>query len=519
MWKRYVRVFQYYTDENFFPQSYSVQFEIARYLSTLCLNGARHLSTSFGQFSQELTSDECKRLFYLCGKLDTDKNEDDVRAMLENVMSRSDANDRFLSELLFRIKRIDILNRVLQTSKKDVETILENGCHVSEYRVLMTDLSDALCKEDLRSLVFLLSGTLSRGRLEKSTSFLDIVADLEKLGKVSGENVCLIERCLRDIRRIDLAKRVQQYQTRREASKGQTSRAGISAYRPIGRQQGPKNVSSEVPSFSAGHPKVWRLMPKHQAQENAVQLSVPETGWCNGQSSMEVYRMRAESRGFCVIIDCVGSDGDMLEQAFSRLNFRVMLYKWLSVEEVRLTLMELSQNRDLQGDDAFVCCIVSRASSSHLLATEVGGPGLSFDTVRRLFSAELCHGLIGKPKLFFIQSYSIPRPQPHPCTGDEDLETDGPAVACAVETIPVDADVLWSLCRMGEWQLQVSGHKSIYLQTLCAALLNGQSRKLNLLDVLTEVNAVIYEHNQNNPDPAEVYSIGLQHTLRKTLLI
>lgn len=227
--------------------------------------------------------------------------------------------------------------------------------------------------------------------------------------------------------------------------------------------------------------------------------------------------MLADPRGTCVIIDCVGSDGDMLEETFSQLHFRVVLCKWPCVEEVRSTLMEVSRRGDLQGDDAFVCCIVSRATSTHLLATELEGPGLCFDAVRRLFSTEACLGLAGKPKLFFIQSYSVAGLQSQRGHGDEDLETDWPVTACAAESVPTDADVFWSLCRTSEWQLQHSGHQSVYLRALSAALLKGQRRKLNLLDVHTEVNAIIYERHQSNP--GEAYSISLQHTLRKTLFI
>ncbi|XP_035264664.1 CASP8 and FADD-like apoptosis regulator isoform X1 [Anguilla anguilla] len=469
------------------------------------------LTQTINEIAEELTSDECKRLFYLCGSLDTDKGLDNVRGMLKSVMNRNEADHMFLPELMFRIRRYDILKKILHTNKKEVERILGNGCHVSEYRVLMTDISEALGEDDLQSLIFLLNGTLPKGRTEKSTSFLDVVVELEKLGEVSCENVELIERCLRRVHRVDLAKKIQRYQ-----AGGQSSLAGINVCRPAVRHQCANDMPAMTSFVSPGLHNTWQCMPKPQAAEN-MQFSVPETGWHYSQSSPEVYRMWADPRGTCVIIDCVGSDGDMLEQTFSQLHFRVVLCKWPSVEEVRSTLMEVSRRGDLQGDDAFVCCIVSRATSTHLLATELEGPGLRFDAVRRLFSTEACLGLAGKPKLFFIQSYSVAGLQSQRGHGDEDLETDWPVTACAAESVPTDADIFWSLCRTSEWQLQYSGHRSVYLRALSAALLKGQERKLSLLDVHTEVNAIIYERPQSNP--GEAYSISLQHTLRKTLFI
>lgn len=42
-------------------------------------------------------------------------------------------------------------------------------------------------------------------------SFLDVVAELEKLDKVSSKSVNLVEKCLREIGRVDLAKKVNAY--------------------------------------------------------------------------------------------------------------------------------------------------------------------------------------------------------------------------------------------------------------------------------------------------------------------
>ncbi|KAJ8362589.1 hypothetical protein AAFF_G00367750 [Aldrovandia affinis] len=444
----------------------------------------------------ELSSDECKKLFYLCGNLDTDRCVEDVSGMLKSVMNSREVDRRFLLELMFRIRRYDILSRVLRTNKCEVEGILGNGGHLSEYRVLMVDVGESLGADDMHSLMFLLTETLPTGRMGKATSFLDVVVELEKLDKVSCGDVELIEQCLHRIRRVDLAKRVQQYRAGGEGSSGQESRGALFTP-PV-------------------HHSMCHRTPTPLAPEN-IKMAVPETGWQYGQSPVEVYRMRGVPRGVCVIFDCVGSDGDMLEQTFSRLHFRVILCKWPSVEEVRCTLLEESQRSGLQGEDAFVCCLLSRATSTHLLATEPQGPGLRLEAVRHLFTTEACPGLVGKPKLFFIQSYCVPEPQACCRHRDEDLVTDGPASPCTTETIPTGADVFWSQCRTDEQQLQFTSHHSVYLQSLSAVLLDGQRRKLHLVDVHTEVNAVVYEHNQRNP--AERYSVSLRHTLRKNLFL
>lgn len=169
---------------------------------------------------------------------------------------------------------------------------------------------------------------------------------------------------------------------------------------------------------------------------------------------------------------------DMLEQAFERLHFSAIQHKWPNVTESRSFLRMVSQrHRELHESVAFVCCILSRGQGDSLLATEESGPGLSLDAVRRLFSTEACPSLAGKPKLFFIQSYTVnaaaPTFQRH---HDDDLETDGPAVSAHVESVPLGADIFWSHCSTEHRQLEEGTHSSVYLRTLCAALLNGQKR-------------------------------------------
>ena len=49
-------------------------------------------------------------------------------------------------------------------------------------------------------------------------NFLDVVVELEKLDKVSSDSVDMIEQCLRNVGRVDLAKKVNQYQSSGESA-------------------------------------------------------------------------------------------------------------------------------------------------------------------------------------------------------------------------------------------------------------------------------------------------------------
>lgn len=170
---------------------------------------------------------------------------------------------------------------------------------------------------------------------------------------------------------------------------------------------------------------------------------------------------------------------DMLEQTFKALHFNVILHKWLSVEETLSAFREIVRQREvLERADGFVCCIISRGTESHLLGTDLYNRGLGLDNVRRLFTAEACPMLAGKPKLFFIQRYSIQEYQPCARTyhRDEDLETDGCDGLARCQFIPTDADVFWSHCWTDENELQQGDHHSIYLKALTDVLHKGQMR-------------------------------------------
>lgn len=421
-------------------------------------------------------------------------------------LSQGQMDHTFLVELVFRLKRFDILKKVFGKSKDEVERILESKHVLSKYRILMVNISEDMMAENLRSIKFLLGGTLQREKMDKAQDFLDIVVELEKLGKCSSGTMDFIEQCLRNIGRADLAKTVNQYwmsvpqnqavvshQMAQKQCKTLASYSALASY-PVSLQKTFQNIAPE---------------------NNASVISKQRRHW--DQDHLDEYRLHADPRGLCVIIDCVGFDGDMLKQTFTRLRFNVILHKWLTVDETLAVLRGLNQQPEQHEAVAFVCCIISRGTATDLLATDSHRLGLSLATVRRLFTAEACPMLTGKPKLFFIQRYSVPEAQSY-CGRvyrDEDLETD--AGSGGEEYVPTDADVFWSHCWTDESQLALSNHHSVYLQALTNRLENAQRRRTHLVDVHTDVNGMIYNHNMKNP--GSTYCFDLKHTLRKNLFL
>ncbi|XP_040912348.1 CASP8 and FADD-like apoptosis regulator [Toxotes jaculatrix] len=412
------------------------------------------------QMVDALSSSDRRRVIYLCGSLDTDSSVACVKEMLKSK-ARNSGFGMLLAELLIELKRFDILRTVCRTTKEGVDRS-ENHKVLPKFRVLMDYISEDIAPEDLSNVKFLLSNRLPREKMEKAKNLLDVVIELEKLDLVSAEKVDLVEECLKNINRVDLAKKVAAY--------------------------------------------------KMSAPENPP---VPVRIEQSCQRQLDQYKFNSNPRGPCVIIDCVGNDGDMLEQTFKALHFNVTLYKWLSASDTLSVLRGILRQRENFRSDCFVCCIISRGTENNLLGTDSYSTPLFLDAIRCLFTADSCPMMAGKPKLFFIQRYSVTEFQPSARMGhqDEDLETDGGHGLPRYDIVPTDADVFWSHCWTDERQLRDGHHQSFYLRILRDSLLEGQERKKKLLDIHTEMNGAIFDYNRRNPGAA--YHIDLKHTLRK----
>ncbi|XP_055004921.1 CASP8 and FADD-like apoptosis regulator isoform X2 [Boleophthalmus pectinirostris] len=448
------------------------------------------------QLVEDLSESERRTLVFLCGSRESEHSPAHARGVLEGAVRSSERPGQVVKELLVQLRRLDLLRKLCHCGRDEVER--QRGAHLlSAYRVLMVDLSQDLTTEDLNQLKFLLGGVLPRDRLDRAKCFLDVITELEKQDEVSSDRLDLIERCLRDVNRQDLAKRVRCLTNRvPEQTQVQRSCRPFSSPRP-------------VQALNCHQQNTRPALFLHNSPGRSRQPTQRETSCSN---HLEHYRLDTNNRGVCVIIDCVGQDGELLEQTFQNLHFSVVLHRWLSVGDCQSTLRSLQQSPLLRSASAFVCCVISRGTQFHLLATDARSAGLHLDSLRRMFTPENCPGLAGKPKLFFIQTYSV---SPYePAAGySEDLETDG---FPGQSLVPTDADVFWSHCWTSETQLQSAGHHSQYLRALMGALQAGRARS-HLVDLHLRVNADVCDHNQRNP--SEQYHLDLRHTLRKNLYL
>ncbi|XP_061663997.1 CASP8 and FADD-like apoptosis regulator [Syngnathoides biaculeatus] len=391
------------------------------------------------QISEVLGSYERSKILYLCEISDTDNTAAHIKESLKAKVRSYDKGRLFLAELMLHLGRYDILRQVFGFSRDDVERALRSEQVLPRFRVLMAHISEDMAKDDVSSVKFLLGHMLPREKMETAKDFLDLVVELEHVGKVSPTRVDLLEECLMDIGRVDLAKKLKVYK------------------------------------MSVNAPAVPEEVVRHPCQ--------------------------------------------MMAHAFKSLHFNVTLHKWLNLVETVSTLRKVFQRSPDRSGDGFVCCIISRAIDNRLQATDTNCEGLRLEDVRRFFNGDACPALVGKPKLFFIQSYTVSEFQPCAVENrwDDGWETDGGAGQLRPDCLPSDADVLWSHCSTAEHQLQRGRHRSVYLKALTDALGRSQGRSRHLVDLHMEVNGAILEHNSRHRE--DQYHIDLKNTLGKDLYL
>uniref|UniRef100_F6VES3 CASP8 and FADD-like apoptosis regulator n=1 Tax=Callithrix jacchus TaxID=9483 RepID=F6VES3_CALJA len=467
------------------------------------------------QVEEALDTDEKEMLLFLCRDVAIDVVPPNVRDLLDILRERGKLSLVSLAELLYRVRRFDLLKRILKMDRKAVEDHLLRHPHlVSDYRVLMAEIGENLDKSDVSSLIFLMRDYMGRGKINKEKSFLDLVVELEKRNLVAPDQLDLLEKCLKNIHRLDLKTKIQKYK--------QSAQGAGTSYKNV-LQAAIKN-SFKDPSnnfrLHNGRSKEQRL----KEQLGTQPVSGVFSNSCLPFQSMpeERYKMKSKPLGICLIIDCIGNETELLRDTFTSLGYEVQKSLHLTMDGILQVLQRVACMPQHQDYDSFVCVLVSRGGSQTVYGVDQTHPGLPLHHIRRMFMGDLCPYLVGKPKVFFIQNYMVSEGQ---LEDSSLLEVDGPAMKNVESksqqrgpcTVHREADFFWSLCTADVSLLEEScGSPSLYLQCLSQKL--RQERKRPLLDLHIELNSHMYDWN-SRVSAKEKYDVWLQHTLRKKLIL
>ncbi|OCT63813.1 caspase-8-like isoform X2 [Xenopus laevis] len=175
-------------------------------LKTLTVNG--NIQELLLDISENISQDEVHAMIFLCeGKITTQDKEDIkyARQLFHCLQKKGHITQEdlsFLKELLYRIKRIDILTSKLGTTKEQVETDLKHCVHISEYRAQLYYISLELSNKQIEDLKFLL-------KLNREISMLEILLKMEKEGSLSQTSLGKLKDLLTHLNRLDLVKKIE----------------------------------------------------------------------------------------------------------------------------------------------------------------------------------------------------------------------------------------------------------------------------------------------------------------------
>lgn len=207
-----------------------------------------------------------------------------------------------------------------------------------------------------------------------------------------------------------------------------------------------------------------------------------------------------------------------LQKTFTSLGFEICYFVCETAQDIEKTLHEVALGLQYKDWDSFVCVLVSRGDSECVFGEELSSR-FPLARIKRTFLEDVCPSLLGKPKVFFIQTYLVSEGHRG---SDSLLEIDGP-FASSVDfraqqpsMAHGEDDVFWSECTADASLLDnASSTRSQYLWCLSQKLQEG--RKRPLMDLHIELKNHMDAWN-SRVSPKEKYHVCLKDTLRKTLI-
>ncbi|KAL3876376.1 hypothetical protein ACJMK2_034228 [Sinanodonta woodiana] len=199
-------------------------------------------------------------------------------------------------------------------------------------------------------------------------------------------------------------------------------------------------------------------------------------------------------------------DGLTLYAVFQEMGFSVRVHENKKVSEM-MDILSSKEDEYHRQSDCFMCAILSHGEEGVIYGTDAK---TDLQSLLRYFKGNACPGLVGKPKIFFIQA----------CQGEEFDKGENLNVVDAmgyqpnenITKIPTQADVLivyssvpgfysWRNCKKGSW----------FIQAL-TEVLQKSWKKCDLLTILTRVNKKVafdFKSETNNPETSEMKQIPM----------
>uniref|UniRef100_A0A8C5Q3W9 Caspase-8 n=1 Tax=Leptobrachium leishanense TaxID=445787 RepID=A0A8C5Q3W9_9ANUR len=434
-------------------------------------------------------------MIFLCGEDLVDREKENIKTViqlftiLEQKLLIKAADLSYLKELLFHIRKLDILQNQLNTTEEDMIKYFSSGnSKISSYKKLLFTLSekiDSLCFEDVKYILKLRTPTH-----DKAKNMLELFSGMEKSGNLNKCNLGCLKRAFNIIKRIDLHDIVENFEKEYQESQ------------------------NELPS------KYEKMSLEEPGQECPKTKITPQQEY--GQMPLEVYELKCNPHGKCVIINNYNfkqarslnreladrgetdSDTETIKNVFNSRNYNTEEHNNLTGDDM-LKIMKQYAEENHNDKDSFVCFILSCGGLEVTYGTD--GCRVPIKNLTKCINNKHCKSLMGKPKIFFILLCRADVSQTTVCearissTEDETRSENG--------SLPVHSDFLTVYATM-EDLVSTNNAKSGcgYIQELCAALNDSQFYDTPLQTIITNVHRKIC-----------VPDFNMKSELRKVLIL
>uniref|UniRef100_H3CR38 Caspase-8 n=2 Tax=Tetraodon nigroviridis TaxID=99883 RepID=H3CR38_TETNG len=468
---------------------------------------------------EQLDSQEVASLCFLCREAVSKKSLEginDARGLFKKLADQCLLeNNSFLRQLLQTIRREDLLRLLGADNRQLMET--DASPLLSGYSVMLYNIYEDLCKEDLGKIKFFLGDKLGRRPTEMCKTVLDVFAEMEKKGFLSEIYLDELHSVLQNVNPL-LASKVQQHMQHLRDN-----------HRPV----------AALPSDPAQVRLPVRETQLRDVEQNLFSDAEPAVRPSRTANDTEYYSLTHKPHGLCVVFNneffprtglreragTIEDDADSLRAVFTKLGFTVVVHKDLTATDIERELQRLA-NRNFVNEDALVVCVLSHGQKGCFYGTD--GATVKIQDVTQPFTSTRVPTLAGKPKLFFIQACQgddlqmgcvpcPPRPAQNVDMEQSRLEEDAGFVRG--ETVPDGADFLLGMATVQDYKaFRNTTTGSIYIQELCSPVTKSaeSSEQDDILSILTRVNrevskGVFQWRKKQMPEP--------KYTLTKKLVL
>ncbi|XP_060910493.1 caspase-8 [Labrus mixtus] len=508
-----------------------------------------------------LSQEEVKALAFLCTDL--------LGLKLTSVGLASDLFSRMVEQDLLSVEQPHLLTELLLIIQRTrlirdlrlTESTTRNL--ISSYRKLLYNLSEDITDANLKDIKFLLKGQLPRRQLEDNVTTLEVFLEMEHKDLINDTNLNLLEELLQSCCPV-LNEEINRYKEQQASPHSshiaqETGRPRSISCPPEPNQNqclpfshpercrstdfsdppplpestmSPSNTSvdfqnrpdvvdlslslsrlsttrSSSPSSNVGSDA--SVISPSQLNENSSQQQTAQTTNTNTED-LGSYPMTAAKRGLCLIINnnnfseskqrLQTREGTMVDE--ERLN---KVFEWLGFHVVierdcdRKRMLRVVKNHGEEDHcdvDCLVCCVLSHGEQDGVYG--VDGLTVALNELKEPFNGLKCPSLTEKPKLFFIQAcQGVSRQEP------VYIQSDG----LESSSIPSEADFLLAMATVPSYvSFRERSNGTWFIQALCQNLIQMVPKGLDLMSILTKVNADVSRKTDNTgqkkqmPQPA-----------------